>query len=157
MEPPSIFTIGHSTLSYERFAQIVRDVGVTAIADVRSAPYSRYFDHFNRETLQAKLRADNIAYVFLGDSLGGRPKDSRYFREGVADYEKMADAPGFKEGIDRVIEGVARHRIALMCSEHDPLDCHRCLLIGRVLNGRKISVGHILSSGRHLSHEQIEE
>lgn len=157
IESRRVLTIGHSTLSYEQFLALLHDAGVTAIADVRSAPYSRHFRHFNRESLRDELRADKIAYVFLGQELGGRPKDSHFFSHGVADYEKMAMASTFKEGIERVVGGATRHRIALMCSEHDPLDCHRCLLVGRALAERKVSVSHILSDGRQTNHEQIEE
>lgn len=144
-------------MSYDRFLQLSREHGVTAIADVRSAPYSRRFPHFNREILHDELRADKIAYVFLGDELGGRPKDSRFFCDGVADYEQMARVPDFAKGLHRVVQGAARYRIALMCSEHDPLDCHRCLLVGRALRERRVTVSHILSSGAKKTQEMIEE
>jgi len=152
-----VLSVGHSTLSYERFLALVRQAGVTAVADVRSSPYSRHFPHFNRETLQRELKADGIAYVFMGDQLGGRPKESRLFCDGVADYEKMAGMPSFGEGLDRVVDGARRFRIALMCSEHDPLDCHRCLLVGRGLVGRGVPVRHILGNGTLISHHDIEE
>lgn len=144
-------------MSYDRFLQLSREHDVTAIADVRSAPYSRRFPHFNREILYEELRADKIAYVFLGDELGGRPKDSRFFCDGIADYEQMARVPEFAKGLNRVVEGATRYRIALMCSEHDPLDCHRCLLVGRALRERCITVSHILSSGATKTQEKIEE
>lgn len=152
-----VFSIGHSTLSYEEFLRLGREYGITAVADVRSAPYSRRFPHFNRKILFEELRAKKIAYVFLGDELGGRPKDPRFFCDGVADYDQMARVPEFAKGLDRVVEGANRYRIALMCSEHDPLDCHRCLLVGRALRGRDVPVTHILSSGASRTQEQIEE
>jgi uncharacterized protein (DUF488 family) len=155
--PRSVLTIGHSALSYEDFVSLLRNAGATAVADVRSAPYSGHFPHFNGESLRDKLRNDNIAYVFLGKELGGRPKDRKLFHDGVADYERMAMAAAFKEGLDRVVGGASRRRIALMCSEHDPLDCHRCLLIGRMLAERNVSVNHILADGRQVSQQQIEE
>jgi uncharacterized protein (DUF488 family) len=153
----SVLTVGHSTLSYEQFLSLIRSAGVTAIADVRSAPYSRHFPHFNREALRDELKADGVAYVFLGDELGGRPKESAYFCEGVADYEKMATAPAFASGIKRVKEGVEKYRIALMCSEHSPLDCHRCLLVGRALHEQGISVGHITTAGTVRGQTEIED
>jgi hypothetical protein len=100
---------------------------------VRSSPYSRHFPHSNIDELRVELRADRISYVFLGKQLGGRPNERRFFCGGVADYEKMALAPEFNKGLDRVIEGAKKYRIALMCSEREPLDCHRCLLVGRAL------------------------
>ncbi|MBP2160281.1 MULTISPECIES: DUF488 family protein [Asticcacaulis] len=151
-----ILTIGHSTLSYEHFLELLRKAAVNAIADVRSSPFSKHFPHFNRHSLRTELRRDNIAYVFLGDELGGRPKDNRFFCEGVADYEKMAKTEEFAWGLDRVIEGAKKYRIAMMCSEHNPLDCHRCLLVGRALHERKVSVRHILGNGRTVDQSEIE-
>jgi uncharacterized protein (DUF488 family) len=151
-----VLTIGHSTLPYERFLALLRQASVTAVADVRTAPYSRHFPHFNRDTLRDELRHDKIAYVFLGEELGGRPKDKRFFCNGVADYEKMARTEEFAKGLDRVVEGAKKYRIAMMCSEHDPLDCHRCLLVGRALHQRGVAVRHVLSSGEIIGHNAIE-
>jgi len=152
-----VLTVGHSNLSCEQFIQIIQAAGVTAVADVRSAPYSHYSPHFNREAFRDSLRGIDIPYVFLGHELGGRPRDRALFHQGTADYEKMSAAPPFIAGLDRIVEGCARFRIALMCSEHDPLDCHRCLLIGRALAGRQVTVTHIVSGGLHISQKQVED
>lgn len=152
-----VLTIGHSTLPYERFLSLLREASVTAIADVRTAPFSRHFPHFNRDALRDELRRDNVAYVFLGEELGGRPKGKRFFCDGVADYEQMAQTEAFARGLDRVIDGAKKYRIAMMCSEHDPLDCHRCLLVGRALQERGATVRHILSGGQIVDHRQIED
>ena len=152
-----VFTVGHSTLSYEDFIGLLRAAGVTAIGDVRTAPYSRHFPHFNRDTLQSELLEDGIEYRFLGQKLGGRPSGKEFFCEGVADYEKMAATEDFSKGLDLVAQGAEKHRLALMCSERDPLDCHRCLLIGRALAERGIAVKHILPGGDILGQDEIEE
>lgn len=157
MEAVEVLTIGHSTLPYERFLELLRRANVTAIADVRSAPYSRQFPQFNRETLSNELRADGIAYVFLGKELGGRPSERQFYCDGIADYERMARTVDFARGLERVIEGAKKYRIALMCSERDPLDCHRCLLLGRALAQRGLRLGHILGDGRVVSHSEIED
>ncbi len=152
-----VLTIGHSTLPYERFLALLRQASVTAIADVRTAPFSRHFPHFNRDSLRNELRLDDVAYVFLGEELGGRPKGERFFCNGVADYEKMAKTDIFARGLKRVIEGAKKYRIAMMCSEHDPLDCHRCLLVGRALQEWGVTVRHILGSGEIVDHRQVED
>jgi len=128
-----------------------------AVADVRTSPYSRHYPHFSRDELREELRLDGISYVFLGKELGGRPIERRFYCDGVADYEKMARTAEFSNGLNRVAEGAKKYRIALMCSEHDPLDCHRCLLVGRALAERGVRVSHILSSGNIVSHTMIEE
>ncbi|WP_410052548.1 DUF488 family protein [Bradyrhizobium sp. SZCCHNRI1003] len=152
-----VLTIGHSTHSWARFIALLRQAHVTAIADVRSTPYSRYFPHFNRDELSAELRRDGISYVFLGKELGGRPNEHRFYCEGVADYESMAGTPDFTVGLDRVINGARKYRIALMCSERDPLDCHRCLLVGRALSQRGVRVSHVLDDGCIVAHAAIED
>lgn len=156
-EPLEIFTIGHSTHSYENFISLLRKAEISAIADVRSSPSSRRFPQFNLDELRAELRSDGIAYVFLGKELGGRPSERRFYCEGVADYEKMATSDEFKEGLGRVIEGAKKYRIALMCSEHNPLDCHRCLLVGRALSNRGIKISHILANGSIAPQTKIEQ
>jgi uncharacterized protein (DUF488 family) len=153
----TVFTIGHSTHSWERFIALLRGANVTAIADVRTSPYSRLYPHFNRDDLRQELRLDCISYVFLGKELGGRPSERKFYCEGVADYEKMAQASAFGEGLDRVVEGAKKYRIALMCSERDPLDCHRCLLVSRALAQRGVQVRHILDNGNIVSQDEIEE
>jgi uncharacterized protein (DUF488 family) len=129
---------------------------VTAIADVRTSPYSKHYPQFNRDALREALSRDRISYVFLGKELGGRPSERRFYCDGIADYEKMARSSEFKKGLDRVMEGASKHRIALLCSEQDPLDCHRCLLVGRALAGRGVAVGHISSDATIATHGTIE-
>ena len=155
-ESTTIFTIGHSTLPYERFLALLRSAGISAIADIRTSPFSRHFPQFNKDSLREELRLDGIAYSYLGKELGGRPRDSQYYSDGVADYERMAMAPEFQLGLDRVAEGARNYRIALMCSEHDPLDCHRCLLVGRALTEQGTTINHILADGRIAPQTDIE-
>jgi uncharacterized protein (DUF488 family) len=153
----TVFTIGHSTHSYEHFLSLLRASGITAVADVRTTPFSRHFSHFNEGALRSELKLDGISYVFLGKELGGRPSGRSFYCDGVADYEKMAKTQMFASGIKRVIEGAKKFRIALMCSEHDPLDCHRCLLVGRSLREEGVKLVHILGDSSLVSHEAIEE
>jgi uncharacterized protein (DUF488 family) len=157
MSNPGIMTIGHSNHSIERFIALLEGARITAVADVRSSPASRFAPQFNKEALAEALAEQHIAYGFLGNALGGRPKQQSLFTKGVADYEKMAASPEFRTGIARLIEAAERHRIALMCAESDPLDCHRCLLVARALADVNIEVAHILGSGEIVTHSQIEE
>lgn len=152
-----ILTIGHSRHSLERFAALLEAAQVTAIADVRSAPVSRFSPQFNKAALSASLPARGVVYEFLGKELGGRPARPELYTQGVADYEKLAAAPEFRAGLARLIELAERQRLAAMCAEADPLDCHRCLLIGRALAETEREVGHILPSGEIVTHAQIED
>ena len=153
----TILTIGHSAHPSERFIALLRAAAVTAVADVRTSPFSRRHPHFNRDALRDELRRNGISYVFLGKELGGRPSDPAFYCEGVADYEKMAQTPDFQTGLDRVVEGARTHRVALMCSERDPMDCHRCLLVSRALAQRGVTVQHVLGDGGTISQSEIED
>jgi uncharacterized protein (DUF488 family) len=145
-----IFSLGHSLLPFEEFRALLTNARIDAVADVRSSPFSKRAPWFNRRELKAGLRDAKIAYVFLGEELGGRPKDSKLFRAGVADYRAMAETDSFKAGLDRLLHGREKHRIAMVCSERDPLHCHRCLLIGRQLAYTGINT-------RHVHHDRSEE
>jgi uncharacterized protein (DUF488 family) len=155
-EPREVLTIGHSNHPIEHFLALLHGAGVTAVADVRSAPHSRYVPQFNHDALKATLRDAGIAHVYLGKELGGRPQSKQQFRGGVVDYEKIATGEVFQAGLRRVLDGAATHRVALMCAEQHPLDCHRCLLVGRALAARGARVRHILSDGTVASQADIE-
>ncbi|MGE5260340.1 MAG: DUF488 family protein [Actinomycetota bacterium] len=151
-----ILTIGHSSHPLPRFLDLLRGARVMAVADVRSAPVSRFVPHFNKDRLATALARSGIAYVFLGEELGGCPEQPELFSDGVADYEKMAKLPSFQAGIQRLVRGAQEKRIVVMCAEADPLDCHRCLLVGRALAELGIEVAHILSSGEIAPQGEIE-
>jgi uncharacterized protein (DUF488 family) len=159
--PPAafdLFTIGHSNHSIERFLDLARGAGITAIADVRSTPASRRYPWFNQVRLAPRLAQEGLAYVPLGDALGGRPRDPRFYREdGVSNYDAMARTDEFRAGLDRVTDGTRRYRVCLMCAEREPLDCHRCLLVARAFAERGFAIGHVLADGAIEPHVQTEE
>jgi uncharacterized protein (DUF488 family) len=145
--PATIFTIGHSGHPIGRFISLLEVHGVTALADVRSAPFSRRHPQFNRNSLSRSLRDAGIDYVFLGKELGARTGDRSCYEGGRVVYARLAATALFRSGIERVKNGAAAHRIALMCAEKEPLDCHRTLLIARVLEREGEPVSHIHDDG----------
>ena len=152
-----VLTIGHSNHSYDRFVELLRAAGADVVLDIRSVPYSRRVPHFNSKRLPATLARDGIEYRYLGGPLGGRPSDPSLYRNGHADYERMAQTPGFLQGLEAVESLERAHRPALMCAERDPLDCHRCLLVARALAERAVSASHIMADGALVSQQQIED
>ena len=154
---PSILTIGHSRHPLERLIALLDAAQVTAIVDVRSAPASRFSPQFNKKALAASLATRNIAYEFFGKELGGRPEREELYTQGVADYEKMAATSEFRAGMGRLVELAKQHRVAVMCAEADPLDCHRCLLVGRALAESGREVAHILPSGEIITQRAVED
>ena len=157
MRTRPILTIGHSRHSWERFAALLAGAGIETLADIRSVPRSRFSPHFNKDALAAALAGRNVAYIFLGKELGGRPQDPQMYSGGVADYEKMAAAPEFRLGLARLSEAAAERTLAMMCSEADPLECHRCLLVARALAEEGADVRHILASGAIMTHAEAED
>jgi uncharacterized protein (DUF488 family) len=129
--------------------------GVTAIADVRSHPYSRT-EHFRRKPLEEGLRARGIEYVFLGRELGARRDEPECFVEGRAAYDLIAELPAFKEGLVRLRRGMERHVVAMMCAEKEPLDCHRTILICRRFRQSGVCIRHILANGELEEHADTE-
>ncbi|MEX1661386.1 DUF488 family protein [Thioclava sp. 15-R06ZXC-3] len=149
-----VFTIGHSTQPVERFLELLAKHGVTAVADVRSSPYSKHAPQFSTDELRASLNEAGVAYVFLGKELGARSNDDSCYVNDVVSYERLARSQLFQRGIQRVEDGCERHRIALMCSERDPTECHRTILVSKVLCERGAEIKHILSNGMTESHEE---
>ena len=127
---------------------------ITAVCDVRSQPYSRRSPQFNREPLKQALLTREVQYVFLGNELGARSDDPNCYRDGQVQYELLAQTDKFKAGIARVKHGAQRYRVALMCAEREPLECHRSILISRKLDEDGISVRHILPDGRLEDHRE---
>jgi uncharacterized protein (DUF488 family) len=148
-----VFTIGHSNHPINAFVILLQQHGVTALADVRSAPYSRFAPQFNREALERSLKAHSIKYVFLGRELGARPDDRSCYENGRVQYERLARTDLFRSGLERVIRGASHYRIALMCAEKEPLECHRTLLVARALDELGVAVGHVLADGRLELHD----
>ena len=154
---PTLFTIGHSNHTLDKFIGLLKQHNITAIADVRSIPFSRFNPHFNREALEASLRRANISYVHMGQQLGARRDEPECFLGKQANYELVAQLPNFRAGIARLLAGSQQQRIALMCAEKDPITCHRTVLITRAFRHGAITVSHILDSGQLESAAAAEE
>lgn len=149
----TVFTLGHSTHAIDRFIELLRLHGVSAVADVRSSPYSRMNPQFNREIVKNALKQRGVAYSFLGRELGARPEDPACYVDGRARYDLIARTPLFGSGLERVADGSRRYRIALVCAEKDPTTCHRALLVCRHLIEQGFSIKHILADGKIEDHE----
>ncbi|MGH9498532.1 MAG: DUF488 family protein [Terriglobales bacterium] len=142
----TIYTIGHSNRDVQDFLALLLEHGLTAIADVRSQPYSHVNPQFNRESLAEFLGKHGIAYVFLGEELGARPRDTSCYIDGKVQYDRLARTKLFEQGLNRIERGAMRYQLALMCAEKEPLACHRSILVSRHLVRRGFQVSHIIDS-----------
>jgi uncharacterized protein (DUF488 family) len=144
----TLYSIGHSNAEISAFLDLLLRYGVELLVDTRSQPYSRYSPQFNREALKASLGEAEIAYLFMGEQLGGRPQASEfYFESGKVDYERLAATPFYLSGIERLLALAEECRLAFMCSEADFKKCHRYWLITHTVVNRGIEVSHIMHSG----------
>jgi uncharacterized protein (DUF488 family) len=142
-----LYTIGHSNIEVEEFVKLLKKEGIEVLVDVRSQPYSKYASQFNKENIMKVLMANDIKYVFMGDALGGRPDDKSCYKNGNPDYDLIRQKDFYQKGIERLIEGIAKYRIVIMCSEEDPIKCHRRNLIAKDLHENGFEIFHIRLSG----------
>lgn len=151
-----VLTIGHSNHSVEYFIDLLRRHCVTAVGDVRSHPYSRHVPQFSQDALREALLGQNIAYVFLGKELGARSRNPACYVRGKAQYDRMAREPLFVQGLARISQGIRQYRIALMCAEKDPIECHRAILVARYLVKNGFRVSHIHANDELETHDALE-
>jgi len=155
MDIKTLYSIGHSNDSFEKFVKRLKIHHIQAIADVRSQPYSRYASWFNRENISISLKKNDIAYVFLGDKVGARCTDPYCIVDGQVDFTKVAQRKEFQSGIARIRHGLSKFNIALMCSEKDPMTCHRTILIAREFVKYNIDIQHIFPDNNIQYHSKL--
>jgi uncharacterized protein (DUF488 family) len=154
---PRLVSVGHSNHDWPAFVALLRGAGITALADVRSSPYSGRYPYFNREPLARGLRDEGINYVFLGDLLGGRPgQPSLYDDDGRVNYERVRRTEAFQRGLEQLTQRMNGNTVAFLCSEEDPLDCHRGLMIAPALCERGWPPSHLRKDGTLETNEQME-
>lgn len=152
----TIYTIGYGNRSIEEFIDLLHKYHIQYLADIRSRPYSKFKPDFSQAALEKRLKQHHIKYLFLGDTLGGRPDDSSCYVDGKVDYEKVRQTHTFQEGIKRIHEAWDKQLpVALMCSELKPEECHRSKLVGSTLAEQHITVTHIDEEGKSKTQEEV--
>ena len=153
-----IYTIGHSNHEIERFVELLRTHAIAMVVDVRSSPFSKYCPQFDKELLPKLLAPHGIRYAFFGRELGGRPDGDEFYDDvGRALYERMAASERFRGGIAQLVADHGDGHAALMCGEEDPAECHRHLLLGRVLDAAGVEVRHIRGDGTVQTYRAVVE
>lgn len=155
-EEKIIFTVGHSTHPPEAFIAILRSFSISLLADVRNFPGSKRFPHFNRDTLEISMAANDIGYVHFKD-LGGRRKpvenshNTRWRNIAFRGYADYMETDTFRESVSRLQEIASQQRVAYMCAEAVWWSCHRSL-ISDYLKIRGWKVMNIMASGKADEH-----
>jgi len=154
-----LYTIGHSTLLMDDFLSLLKENYIQVLADVRSQPYSRFNPQFNRDSLKYAMAYAEIEYIFAGEYLGGHPNDPTCYKDGevpegkanylkLVDYREVMKRDWYQRGIERLLQIAGERLTAIMCSEEDPMKCHRHHLITQTLLERGVTVWHIRSDGK---------
>ncbi len=155
-----LYMLGHSNHPIDRFLGLLQSQGVETLVDIRSTPASRFYPQYNRRRLEEALGQAGIRYVYLGDLLGGRPKDPALYLGGrlpvrgeknppQPDFARMMRLESFQSGIEQLL-GIARaSRAAVLCKEENPAACHRHQLVAAYLSRAhpEVAVWHIRASG----------
>ena len=158
MTKTPIYTIGYGNRSMNEFIALLKRYDISFLIDIRSRPYSRFNPNFSKEALGKRLKEASIHYVFMGDTLGGRPDDSTCYVDGRVDYAKVREKAFYQHGIARIHTAWEKQLcVALMCSEAKPHECHRSKLVGNTLVEQYIDVGHIDETGQIKTQSQINE
>lgn len=154
-----IFTIGHSTHPIEYFLQLLKKNRINCVVDVRSTPFSKFSPQYNMHELKKHLEDNGIYYIFMGEEFGARRSDkSLYSKDGYVDFDKVIISTHFNTGIERVKSGLKKgFSIAFMCTEKDPSECHRNIMVARAFSNLKYSILNILENGELETQEMLEQ
>ena len=151
-----IFTVGHSNGTTEELLSLLTLAGIDCVVDVRSVPASAYTPQFNKEYIKRVLSNNGIFYLHFGEEFGARRNDA--IVDGQVNFEKAVTTPAFLRGVERINLGLEKgYCISLMCSEADPLACHRFSMISRYFYDNGFDVQHILHTKEIKSHEELEK
>lgn len=154
-----IFTIGHTNYSVEKFVDLIRAYNINCVVDVRSTPFSKYTPQFNENNIKSELNKRGIYYLKMGNEFGARRNNRElYTIDGYLDFEKTRKDVEFLKGVERIKQGCNKgFNITLMCTEKDPFDCHRTIMVSKGLKDNGIIINHILPNKEIQSQDKIEK
>lgn len=152
----NIHTIGHSTRTIDEFIDLLRAHGIGQLVDIRTVPRSRHNPQFAQDALSLSLATAGIAYVYLKDLGGLRPKQANskntgWRNQSFRNYADYMQTDAFVEAIEKLITLAEATRTAIMCAEAVPWRCHRSL-VGDALLVRGFEVRDIMSLTRATPH-----
>ena len=151
-----LLTIGYAGFpDVKDFLLTLKKNEIQILIDVRSTPYSAYFESYNKDNLSLFLRAHDIYYANFARQFGARQDNRSFYKNGRLDFESFSQSDQFLEGVSKVEESNAV--IVFMCAEKKPSECHRAILVARAFSDRGHEITHILPDNESLSQHDIEE
>lgn len=154
-----IYTIGYSPFKIKRFTEVLKQYEILCVIDVRSNPYSKMYPEYNKNNLENELKQMGILYRNYKTEFGAKQTDLKYFsNDKYLDFNKYSESCYFKEGIRKIEEGMALNYVfVLMCSEKDPIICHRNIMVAKAFYGIGYEIRNILADGKYEKQDSIEQ
>lgn len=155
-----IYTIGYTAFTIDEFIKQLKSLNINCLIDVRTTPIaSDFYKIYSKQSLQPLLKEHDILYMNFDKEFGARqPEEEFYKKYGYLDFEAFIQSDFFLSGVKRLKKGCELgNRIALMCAEKDPINCHRAIMVARGLKNNDLKVAHILATGELETHESLEE
>ncbi len=155
----TITTIGYSGFSSEEFLKTLKENNIDVLIDVRSSPYSEFFRQYNKEPLSVFLKQNGIFYRNYAREFGARQDNPEYRTPtGYLDFSKFSKSAPFLEGVDKICKSMQQgYRVAFMCSEKNPINCHRAILVSRTFHELGYHVKHLLPEGSYITQTDLEQ
>lgn len=153
-----IYTIGYSGFSLDDFIKCLKHYKISSLIDVRSTPFSQYFQEYNKDYLQKKLKSEGIIYRNYREEFGARQTNIEYYPNGYLDFNLFTKSFSFLQGIEKIEKGInLGYVFALMCAEKDPISCHRNIMVGKAMAEMGFLIKHIHADCSLENQEEIEE
>lgn len=154
----SLYTIGYSGFDIKDFIDVLHQLNIQIVIDVRSYPVSKYYTDYNKDILEKTLKKNHIFYKNYSAEFGARQEKPCFFsEEGYLDFSKFVLSDQFKTGFDKIVTGLdAGYSFALMCAEKKPSMCHRTIMIARQFYKNGIDVRHILPNQSLITQPDVE-
>lgn len=152
-----IFTIGYAGFAIDDFIKALKKHNINSLIDVRSSPFSKFYQDYNKPLLCDTLQKNGIIYRNYNSEFGARQDDKTYYPNGYLDFSMFTRSKVFLDGMQKIINAIPLgYKFVLMCSEKDPINCHRTIMVGKAFSDNGISVSHILSDGHIITQSDIE-
>lgn len=153
-----VYTIGYTAFSVNEFIEVIKHYNINCVIDVRSSPFSNYYNDYNKDNLESTLKKHNILYRNYANEFGARQTNPIFYSGDIVDFDKFIKSPQFLEGVSKVKKGIERgYSFVLMCAEKDPVKCHRSIMLGKGFSENGFDVKHIISKTELESQKELEE
>lgn len=154
----TLYTIGHSNNTTEKFLSLLRENGIDCVVDVRSTPYSEFHSQFNKPNIQNLFTQNKIKYIHMPEEFGARIENPKLYTNGYVDFSKVRKGEAFKKGVSRVQDGIDKgYTIALLCCERQPIDCHRNILVAKAFYDLGYEILNIVDSNIVITQKEVEQ